>query len=218
MNLIVYNDFVRKCFYSLKFVFYFIMSFKTIIIIFLVLLVLGLYYIPDATKEIISVTGHVTKEAAGEIYEQVKESDVPEKILEKIEEKINKENSYDLSLCKGSADCFTGKIDYVVDGDTLDVNGVRIRLALVNTPETGESGFNEAKQFTKNLCAIGSSALVDEDDKQTTGSYGRTVAVVYCGDYNLNEELLKYNHAQILPYFCDKSEFNNEDWAVKFGC
>jgi len=37
--------------------------------------------------------------------------------------------------CQGLADCFQGKVTEVVDGDTLDVNNVRIRLALVNTPE-----------------------------------------------------------------------------------
>jgi hypothetical protein len=31
----------------------------------------------------------------------------------------------------------SGPITYVVDGDTLDVNNIRIRLALVNTPELG---------------------------------------------------------------------------------
>lgn len=35
--------------------------------------------------------------------------------------------------CKGSADCFKGIVTKVVDGDTLDVNNVRVRLAIVNT-------------------------------------------------------------------------------------
>jgi len=35
-----------------------------------------------------------------------------------------------------------GYCDYVVDGDTIDVEGVgRIRLVGVNTPERGESGY-----------------------------------------------------------------------------
>ena len=39
--------------------------------------------------------------------------------------------------CKGTAACFTDPVAYIVDGDTLDVGSIRIRLALVNTPEVG---------------------------------------------------------------------------------
>ena len=31
----------------------------------------------------------------------------------------------------------------LVDGDTIDVNNVRVRLSMVNTPERGEAGYNE---------------------------------------------------------------------------
>jgi len=125
---------------------------------------------------------------------------------------------YDISLCKGSADCFIGTVNSIVDGDTLYVNWVSIRLALTNTPELGENGFSEAKQFTKTLCPVGSSVLVDEDDGQTSGSYGRTIAVVYCGNHNLNEQLLELGYGQIWKSYCEKSEFKNENWAIKFGC
>src|SRR5215204_707067 len=39
------------------------------------------------------------------------------------------------SECQGQADCFTGIVTELVDGDTFDVNNVRVRLSLVNTPE-----------------------------------------------------------------------------------
>jgi len=124
-----------------------------------------------------------------------------------------------MSLCKGSAGCFVGIVNYIFDGDTLTVNGVKVRLALTNTPESYESGFSEAKQFTETLCPVGSSVLVDEDDGQTAGSYGRTIAVVYCGNYNLNEQLLELGYGQITWIdYCKVSEFRNENWAVKFGC
>lgn len=51
--------------------------------------------------------------------------------------------------CKSLADCFRGKVTEIVDGDTLDVNNVRVRLARVNTPETDEEGYNEAIEATK---------------------------------------------------------------------
>ncbi len=45
-----------------------------------------------------------------------------------------------------------GIVNYVVDGDTLDINDIRIRLALVDTPERGQDGYKEAREFVKNLC------------------------------------------------------------------
>ena len=128
------------------------------------------------------------------------------------------EYAYDMSLCKGSADCFVGTVGYIFDGDTLIVNGIIVRLALTNTPESDEMGFYDAKQFTEKLCPVGSSVLVDEDDGQINGSYDRTIAVVYCGNYNLNEWLLKLGYGQIWIEYCKVSEFRNEDWAVKYGC
>src|SRR2546426_3601683 len=61
--------------------------------------------------------------------------------------------------CRGTAACFTDAVTYIVDGDTLDVGSTRIRLALVNSPEVGEPGYTEAKQFTAETCPVGSQAL-----------------------------------------------------------
>src|SRR5688572_14560836 len=38
----------------------------------------------------------------------------------------------------------SGPVTYIVDGDTLDINDVRVRLALVDTPERGEIGYQPA--------------------------------------------------------------------------
>lgn len=42
----------------------------------------------------------------------------------------------------------------IVDGDTLDVNDVRVRLAMVNTPEAGQKGYDEAKRISQSLNAM----------------------------------------------------------------
>lgn len=122
--------------------------------------------------------------------------------------------------CQGQADCFTGKVTEIVDGDTLDVNNVRVRLSLVNTPERGDSGYLEAKGFTESMCPIGSEALVDEDDGQKEGSFDRLIGLVYCGNEKLvlNEHLLNERHAQIFEDFCSVSEFSEDGWVQKFGC
>lgn len=122
--------------------------------------------------------------------------------------------------CKGSADCFRGIVTDIVDGDTLDVNNVRVRLAMVNTPEVGEPGYYEATETTESECPVGSEALVDEDDGQKGGSFGRLIGVVYCDGSNisLNEVLMNANKAILYEDFCDVSEFANEDWVTRYGC
>jgi micrococcal nuclease len=102
-----------------------------------------------------------------------------------------------------------------VDGDTLDVGAIRIRLTLVNSPEVGQPGYAAAKQFTNQTCPVGTQALVDEDDGQPGGSYGRMVALVFCQGTNLNAELLRTGNAVLVPNFCAVSEFARDAWT---GC
>jgi micrococcal nuclease len=119
------------------------------------------------------------------------------------------------ATCEGTASCFTAEVTHIVDGDTLDVGGTRIRLALVDTPEVGNTGYAEASDATARICPVGSDALVDEDDGQTGGSYGRMIAVVFCGNVNLNAALLTEGYAVLVPYYCSVSEFAPEAWT---GC
>src|SRR5216117_3978351 len=119
------------------------------------------------------------------------------------------------SQCKGTAACFTDSVTYIVDGDTLDVGSTRIRLALVNSPEVGQPGYSEAKEFTNQTCPVGTQAFVDEDDGQTSGSYGRMVALVFCQGTNLNAELLRTGNAVLVPDFFAVSEFARDAWT---GC
>ena len=72
-----------------------------------------------------------------------------------------------------------GEVNYVVDGDTLDINDIRIRLSLVDTPERGQDGYQEAKNFVIDIC-LNKKGEVDIDDGQRRGDrYGREVGVVY---------------------------------------
>jgi micrococcal nuclease len=111
-----------------------------------------------------------------------------------------------------------------VDGDTLDINNVRVRLALVNAPERGESGYTEAIDFVQSVCGVGTTALVDEDDGQKEGSFDRVIDLIYCGNDNinnkksLNELLLELSNAVIYQDFCGISEFSSASWAQRYGC
>lgn len=108
-----------------------------------------------------------------------------------------------------------GIVNYVVDGDTLDINDIRVRLALVDTPERGQDGYKEAREFVKNLC-LNKKGEVDIDDGQRRGDrYGREIGVVYCDGINVNKVLVENNLTKIYTEYCDISEFSKEEWAIK---
>jgi endonuclease YncB( thermonuclease family) len=125
-----------------------------------------------------------------------------------------------IGKCKGSADCFGGIVTEVVDGDTIDVNNVRVRLSMVNTPERGKAGYDEAANFTESTCPVGGNALVDEDDGQKEGSYDRLIGVVYCNGNtaSINQLLLEERKAIVYEDFCDVSDFAKDKWVTDFGC
>jgi micrococcal nuclease len=91
---------------------------------------------------------------------------------------------------------------------------------MVNTPERGDPGYDEATDATDSECPVGSEALVDEDDGQKGGSFGRLIGVVYCNgsDISLNEVLLEENKAVIYVDFCAVSEFSSDRWVTNHGC
>ena len=121
-------------------------------------------------------------------------------------------------LCQGTAACYMGKVTAITDGDTIKVEGNAIRLALSSAPELHESGGINAREFTIQFCPVGSIAIVDEDDGQRQGSFGRTIAAVYCNDMLLNAAILDAKKATISEKFCEVSEFGNEAWAKRNGC
>lgn len=91
---------------------------------------------------------------------------------------------------------------------------------MVDTPERGQSGYLEAINIVQSICGVGTEALVDEDDGQIGGSFGRLIGVVYCGGYfvSLNELLLQGGYAVIDQRYCSESEFSPTLWALQFGC
>lgn len=105
----------------------------------------------------------------------------------------------------------SGLCYHVVDGDTIDVEGVgRIRLVGVNTPEKGQSGYQSATDFVKSMC-LGKTVGLDIDDAKHYDKYDRTLAVVYVDGFNLNQELLKRGYAEVM--YIPPSEFNPYSWT-----
>lgn len=96
----------------------------------------------------------------------------------------------------------TAQVDYVVDGDTVDlVGGTRVRLLLVDTPET-TNGKNdcygkEAKDFTIARLA-GKTVELTYDEASCTDRFGRTLAWVKADGVDHNAELAKQGYACFL--------------------
>ena len=122
------------------------------------------------------------------------------------------------SNCMGTAGCIAGYVTQHIDGDTLKVYGKSIRFALIDAPESGESGYAEANNFIATTCPVNSFAIVDEDDLQTGGSFGRIIGVVYCNEINLNQAILDAGFANLSSSFCSSSEFETAIWAQNHGC
>ena len=92
--------------------------------------------------------------------------------------------------CSGDTLCVIANVERIVDGDTIYIEGYKVRLSLTNTPEKNEPGFQDATEFTKRLCPVGSVVTVDQDDKQPYDVYDRLLGKVQCSGKILNSELL----------------------------
>ncbi len=110
--------------------------------------------------------------------------------------------------------CYVGVVTKIVDGDTIYVDKKPVRLALVNTPEKRQTGYDDATSFVLGSCPIGSQILVDVDDILSTDELGVNFAKITCGNVNVNESLMKKGLARMYDSFCTESEFMYEAWAT----
>jgi micrococcal nuclease len=81
----------------------------------------------------------------------------------------------------------------------------RVRLIGVHTPEIGEEGYEEAKEFVNGTC-LGEALKLDVDDKKQYDPHYRILAVVYVNDTNLNEKLVREGYAEVM--YIPPSEFD----------
>ena len=111
----------------------------------------------------------------------------------------------------------TTVVSWVIDGDTFNTtSGERIRLADINAPEQGESGYYEARDFLISS-VYDKQVYLDIDDISRTDPYGRLVCVVYV-DYNstyvknVNKALLVEGVA--VTWNFTNNEFNPYTWTL----
>ena len=120
--------------------------------------------------------------------------------------------------CLGSAQCITGTVSEIIEGDTIIVDEQSIRFALASAPSIKYYGGTESRDFIETICPIGSAVLVDEDDGKILDNHSQMIGLVYCNGIILNSELLDANLGHLELRFCDSSEFGDSNWAKKHGC
>ncbi len=109
----------------------------------------------------------------------------------------------------------TGKVIAIADGDTLtvlsdDQRQIKIRLAEIDTPESGQPYGSRARQALAAL-VFGKQARIVETDRDR---YGRTVGRVYVGGMDVNAELVRQGAAWVYrQYAKDTALFALEDEA-----
>lgn len=96
----------------------------------------------------------------------------------------------------------SGAVDFVIDGDTFQLqDGTKIRLLLVDTPETTQGKNDcwgqEAKAFTVSQLA-GKTVTLTYDEEACVDRFGRTLAYVKAEGVDVNAELMKRGMACFL--------------------
>jgi len=109
--------------------------------------------------------------------------------------------------------CYVGVVTKIIDGDTIHVDKKSVRLALVNTPEKRQVGYDDATNFVRESCPVGSKILVDVDDILRSDGRGVNFAQITCGTININKSLMNNNLASMYDSFCTESEFMYESWT-----
>ena len=95
-----------------------------------------------------------------------------------------------------------GRVERIVDGDTLIVNGNSTRLLGINTPEKGEVYYLEAKSFLSELVlnkTVKLEYIGDRYDK-----YRRVLAYIILNSKNINSEIVRNGFANLYIYNSDK--------------
>ena len=98
------------------------------------------------------------------------------------------------------AGAITGRAD-VIDGDTLAIDGVRIRLEGIDAPEAGQTcGQSQAGTLGCGAKAAGALARLADGkpircEQRGLDKYGRTLGVCFAGELELNAWMVRQGYA-----------------------
>jgi endonuclease YncB( thermonuclease family) len=115
-----------------------------------------------------------------------------------------------------NAQTIEGTVKNIVDGDTFDFSGLRIRLCGIEAPEEGAHGSESAKEALTALVAskyvvclpVGAGSVCDGRSKQFNRN--RVVAQCFLDDSDIAALMVKNGHA------CDWPKFSGG--AYRGGC
>lgn len=99
-----------------------------------------------------------------------------------------------------------GIVERVVDGDTLIINGNSTRLLGINTPEKGEKGYNEAREFLEKELLNKTVRL--EFGKDRFDIYNRKLGYVIFNEENINIKTIEKGYANL--YIVDRDEYSEK--------
>lgn len=100
--------------------------------------------------------------------------------------------SDDISRSDSDNKTLFGEVVKVADGDTFTIrmkNGeqIKVRLYGIDAPENGQDFGTKSRQYLNDLC-YGKDVSIR---KIGVDQYGRTLGIVYVGDVNVNEKLVR---------------------------
>lgn len=84
-------------------------------------------------------------------------------------------------------------VERIIDGDTIEANGEKIRLLGINAPEKGEKYSDEAQQYLEDN--ILNKTVYLEYGKDKYDRYHRVLGYVFLGSRNINLELVEKGYA-----------------------
>ena len=84
-------------------------------------------------------------------------------------------------------------VERVIDGDTIETALGHIRLLGINSPEKGEAGYEEAKDYL--IERVLNQSVKLEYGKERNDKYGRILAYVFLNNENINLELVEKGYA-----------------------
>lgn len=97
----------------------------------------------------------------------------------------------------GFAADLTGTVTHVRDGDTIEVEGIAVRLQGVSAPEKRQPLYDEGKAFMVRL-VMGQAVRCELDGTRT---HDRVVGICYLGNRDIGTEVIKAGLALDCPRF-----------------
>ncbi|MFH1588547.1 MAG: thermonuclease family protein [Candidatus Diapherotrites archaeon] len=107
-------------------------------------------------------------------------------------------------------------VSRVIDGDTIELaGGDKVRLLGINTPESNEVYYSEAKERAIDLMEKKTCELIFGDEK--TDKYGRLLAFVECDKLNVNLQIVREGFATVYLSAQDDLFFNELNSEQEFA-